>query len=93
MPPRFVRLDHGSRITPLARLSGMTGEWVAIVACHRGVSHSARVLSFVMVVLGTTIHEFADAMRSRPEKLVDGPSTNVGLRRRTKSDHDGMGRR
>jgi hypothetical protein len=45
----------------------------------------------VMVVLGTTIHEFAEAARCCPMKLVDGPPTNVGLRRRTKSDHDGEG--
>jgi hypothetical protein len=32
-----------------------------------------------MVVLGTTIHEFAGVMRARAKKLVDG---------RTKSDHD-----
>jgi hypothetical protein len=39
-------------------------------------------------VLGTTIHEFAEAARCCAMKLVDGPPTNVGLRRRTKSDHD-----
>jgi hypothetical protein len=79
-----VRFDHGSRITPLARLSGMTSEWVATVArSHGGKRDSAQTLSLVMFVLGTTIHEFADAMRTCPEKLVDG---------RTKSDHDGIGR-
>jgi hypothetical protein len=34
-----------------------------------------------MVVLGTTIHEFARTARSHPSELVDG---------RTKSDHDEM---
>ena len=38
--------------------------------------------SFVMVVLGTTIHEFASSDVLCPWELVDG---------RTKSDHDGMG--
>jgi hypothetical protein len=38
--------------------------------------------SIVMVVLGTTIHEFTCPERCCPEKLVDG---------RTKSDHDGLG--
>jgi hypothetical protein len=41
-----------------------------------------------MVVLGTTIHELLPLIEYRPSKLVDGPPTNVGLRRRTKSDHD-----
>jgi hypothetical protein len=42
-----------------------------------------------MVVLGTTIHESAwRDIALAPSKLVDGPPTNVGLRRRTKSDHD-----
>jgi hypothetical protein len=35
-----------------------------------------------MVVLGTTIYEFTDVMRTRPKELVDG---------RTKSDHDELG--
>jgi hypothetical protein len=87
-----VPLDHGSRITPLARLSGMTGEWVASVASHGRMRHAARLPSFVMVVLGTTIHESAGVIWARPKELVDGPPTNVGLRQRTKSDHDGMGR-
>ena len=34
-----------------------------------------------MVVLGTTIHEFACTIETRPSKLVGG---------RTKSDHDGV---
>jgi hypothetical protein len=40
-----------------------------------GLSH------FVMVVLGTAIHEFLSASVTCPCKLVDG---------RTKSDHDGV---
>ena len=43
-----------------------------------------------MVVLGTTIHESACRQtENRTWKLVDGPPTNVGPRRQTKSDHDG----
>jgi hypothetical protein len=57
-------------------------KWVVILERYGRMSHAARLLSFVMVVLGSTIHEFADAMRTCPEKLVDG---------RTKSDHDGVG--
>ena len=67
----------------------MTGEWVVSVArSHRGTQHSARPLSLVMVGLGPTTHEFLGASPYDTGKLVDGPPTNVGLRRRTKSDHD-----
>jgi hypothetical protein len=48
---------------------------------HAGRWPSLRAPSTVMVVLGTTIHEFACHQRIIGKELVDG---------RTKSDHDGM---
>jgi hypothetical protein len=50
--------------------------------CRTVKQAHTHTLYTVMVVLGTTIHEFASAARFRPEKLVDG---------RTKSDHDEVG--
>jgi hypothetical protein len=47
--------------------------------------HDRAAHSFVMVGLGPTIHEYP----SVADKLVDGPPTNVGLRRRPKHDHEG----
>jgi hypothetical protein len=40
----------------------MTVEWVETLEGHGGTQPSAHALSFVMVVLGTTIHEFAGAV-------------------------------
>jgi hypothetical protein len=54
-----VRLGHGSRIAPLARLSGMTVEGAATVAWRFDERVRTHALSIVMVVLGTTIYEFA----------------------------------